>query len=416
MSFFNPSIEKRYEKFCKKYIDSIPELYNQAEMINYLCDDTIDHYFSISTRRDGKTFNYTKFLILLAIEFDIKFGLYASRFTQRGNCVETIEKIYEKSEKMKQFPLHKKDLNFRGTQNYIQIIHAGKPIGIISDINAAQRLKEISNFLEDYPIIAYDEFLKLEEDYETDESLKLKTIYESIDRKGTIPLIHYPKHIYLGNAINFSSPVLADLDVFNKLETHEINTLKKYNNILLEMRRNDNANEERNTRAWGSIGDPMVTGEFKINKHNIPSEEKRIKIFITSRQFNIKLEKDEYLKVVYNYLTKEIMLSIVKNVDDYLFCQNINDIKKETHYLKENFYNENYVKKFEKGLYYFDNAFSKSKITNNYRLTTLKIQKCISMYETLINKKITQNEQNEIDYEKQYIERSKIHIFEKFYE
>ena len=101
----------------------------------------------------------------------------------------------------------------------------------------------------------YDEFLALETDYLGDEWERLQTIYESIDRKEEYPLIGKPKIFYFGNAVNFDSPVLHGLKIFNILERHPINTAKIYKydyNIMLEINRNDNANEQRNTRAFSS--------------------------------------------------------------------------------------------------------------------------------------------------------------------
>src|SRR5699024_11278470 len=108
----------------------------------------------------------------------------------------------------------------------------------------------------------------LETEYLPDEWIRLKTIYESIDRVEKYPLIHKPKILYFGNAVNFDSPVLHGLKMFNILENHTMNTAKIYKydfNIMLEINRNENANERRNTRAFGSDIDSLKTQKFIPN-------------------------------------------------------------------------------------------------------------------------------------------------------
>ncbi|WNM54320.1 hypothetical protein CoNPh17_CDS0124 [Staphylococcus phage S-CoN_Ph17] len=44
-----------------------------------------------------------------------------------------------------------------------------------------------------------------------------------------------------------------------------MNTKRQYGNIMLEMRRNEFSNENRNTRAFNTDNDSMTTGEFDFN-------------------------------------------------------------------------------------------------------------------------------------------------------
>ena len=139
-------------------------------------------------------------------------------------------------------------------------------------MNNATDLKYHSATLKYFPIIIYDEFLALEGDYLTDEWEKLKTIYQSIDRnKDEIPFITHPKIFLLGNAVNFSSPILANLDIFNYLQNHKINTTRQYNNILIELRKNKNVNDKKNLRAFDSSNDAMTTAEFNFNDYQLTS-------------------------------------------------------------------------------------------------------------------------------------------------
>ena len=49
---------------------NIPDKYNQVLMLDYLDDPDVDLMFSITTRSDGKTFNYLYALAELNIKFD----------------------------------------------------------------------------------------------------------------------------------------------------------------------------------------------------------------------------------------------------------------------------------------------------------------------------------------------------------
>ncbi|WP_233947143.1 hypothetical protein, partial [Eggerthella lenta] len=161
------------------------------------------------------------------------------------------------------------ELRFKSNSDYITIYLGDKPIFLIADLNNASDLKQSSNVLKNFPIILYDEFLALESDYVQDEYQKMATIYKSIDRIPNRPYIKSPKIIYLGNPVNFSSPLLPSLNIYNHLQTHEINTIQQYGNILLEMRRNDQRNDGKNIRAFPDPNDSDVTGEFKFSNYRL---------------------------------------------------------------------------------------------------------------------------------------------------
>ena len=46
---------KEYKEYKEKYL---PEEFNQLELLDELCNDEIDHYISIKSRSNGKSFNY----------------------------------------------------------------------------------------------------------------------------------------------------------------------------------------------------------------------------------------------------------------------------------------------------------------------------------------------------------------------
>lgn len=53
---------KEFQNFVTKFRKSIPEQYNQIELVDHLMNTELDFYISISNRSDGKTFNYIAFL------------------------------------------------------------------------------------------------------------------------------------------------------------------------------------------------------------------------------------------------------------------------------------------------------------------------------------------------------------------
>lgn len=395
---------KQYQNMLTKFRKHIPKKYNQIELANELMNKDIDFLISISNRSDGKTFNYISFFMKLSIELGIKFVLVARHYTLRGAYRELISKIVDEHNEFKN-----KELSFHRNEDYINASYSGESMCIITDLNNATDLKYHSNFLKDYPIIVYDEFLALESDYLSDEWDKLKTIYESIDRNhGNIPYLEIPKIVLLGNAVNFSSPLLANLNIFNKLEKHQINSMRQYGNVLLEMRRNDNSNEKRNTRAFDSDNDAMTTGEFDFNNYNLANDGLRNHISHNGDFFYIKTE-DAYIKVMYNVNDYTVNMKVLPYAEQYTFCTEVRDVEDKATYLKENFYKETHAKKYYKpSNLHFDNAYSKSYIVNNIQYIDLNINKIIKLYITQ-QKKLnpTDFERHEKMYEDNYVERTK---------
>ena len=212
----NPTPEQKYQKFLDNFRKKhIPERYNQVKLLDELNNPDIDHFISISNRTDGKSFNYIHALLNIAIEYDIGISFYSRNMMLRVSYQQLIEEIIEMSTLF-----DRKDFNFIRQQYYVTLNYKDKTIALISDLNNATELKYYSSYLKKFPIMVYDEFLALETDYLPDEWQRLKTIYQSIDRVETYPLIHKPKIFYLGNAVNFESPILHGLKIFNILENH----------------------------------------------------------------------------------------------------------------------------------------------------------------------------------------------------
>src|SRR5690625_896194 len=221
---FNPTEDDIYQDFLKQFRkDHIPEQYNQVKMLDELNNPEIDHFISISNRTDGKSINYVHALLKIAIDYEIGLSFFSRNMMLRTSYQELINDILDIST-----IFDRRDFNFVRSQYYVSLNYKDRTIAVIADMNSATELKNFSNYLKKFPIMIYDEFLALETDYLPDEWARLKTIYESIDRVKSYPLIHKPKIVYLGNAVNFDSPVLHGLKIFNILENHPMNTAKVY--------------------------------------------------------------------------------------------------------------------------------------------------------------------------------------------
>lgn len=398
------------KQFRKKHI---PKQYNQVKLLEELNNPDIDHFISISNRTDGKSWNYVHALLKIAVDYDLGLLFLSRNMMLRHSYQELILDIAEESDIFK-----KRDFNFIRTQYYVQVNYKEKTIAVITDLNNASELKYFSNFLKDFPILIYDEFLALTSEYLTDEWVRLKTIYESIDRKENYPLITKPKIFYFGNAVNFDSPVLHGLKIFNILENHPMNTARIYQyeyNIMLEVNRNENANKIRNTRAFGSDDDSMTTAQFETNDYNIATDNDRNQIKKNPRFIYVKLKKD-YLKIWFNRDTFETILSIESFIEeDYQYNLQLKDNKEHSIYLSEKYFDERHVRRLDNGFYLFENNYSKNLITSDFGgLNTLKINKLIREVLRDDNKQV-ESESKEKQFKENYIEQSKRNIMKNIW-
>lgn len=408
-----PTETELYYKYVADYRTKIPDRYNQIALASEIFNPEVDHLISISNRTDGKTFNYIGFALELAVDYGIGLCFLSRNMMLRLSYQTLIEEIIEESSRFE-----RNDFSFVRNQYYIALNHNNKTIAIISDLNNATELKYFSSFIRKFPLMIYDEFLALETDYLSDEWDRLKTIYESIDRVADRPYIKKPKILYLGNAVNFESPILHGLKLFNILEKHPINTARIYNygyNVMLEMNKNTSANKQRNTGAFDSLDDSMTTGQFETNDHNIATDSDRFQIRKNPREIYVKLRND-YLKIWYNRTTYDIILSIEKRIDQpYQFNLQLKDNRPDSVYLKESYFDDNHLKKIDKGAYLFDNNYSKNTIAgDDYNLNTLKINKLIRESLRGDNETI-ETESKEKQFHDNYIEQSKRGLMTKFW-
>ena len=412
--FFNPTEEQRYKKLIEMFRKNhIPKKYNQVKLLDELNNPEIDHYMSISNRTDGKSINYIHTLLYIAYEYDLGLTLITRNMMLRASYQDLIDDIIDISE-----VFDSSDITFIRSQYYVRVDYRGRNLAIITDLNNATELKNFSNFLKKFPIVVYDEFIALETDYLPDEWQRLKTIYESIDRIEEYPLIKKPKIFYLGNAVNFDSPILHGLKIFNILENHPMNTARIYKydfNVMLEINRNENANETRNTRAFGSGDDAMTTARFESNAHNVATDNDRNHVKRNPRVIYVKV-KNDYIKIWFNADTLNTILSVEHSIDGtYQYNLLLKDNRETSQFLNEKYFDEKHIKRIDRGDYLFNNKFSKDYITSDFNgMNMLRINKLIR--ETLRK----DNESVEVlskekQFEENYIEKTKRGLMRKLW-
>lgn len=372
--------KKWVQKYRKKYI---PKEYNQLLWLDELTKDTIDVYLSITNRGDGKSFNTIGACLKMGYDLDLK-PIFIVRHWELqtlfrnliDNVVETLG-FWEVE-----------NLWYVNQQDYIIIGYEDKEIGLIADINNASDLKFSSFKLKEFPLMVYDEFLALDDDYVPNELQKIKTIYQSIDRVKSKdrPFGIKPKMILLANPINFNSPVLEWLDFYSLIEKHKMNTIKQYGNKLIELRQNEQVNKNKNTSIFDVENDSNFTGMFEINHHNLVSKELFDKIKSEVCPSIIKLESDKYINF---YVWNGNYVIDITSKGDYQYCLNLEDRKDDVIYLYPNkYFNDTFHNKYRKDIIKFTNTFSKNYIYNNPNYMDLNLFKLINYNTTTTQQKV----------------------------
>lgn len=377
-------LKKDFKKWVLKYRKKyIPKEYNQLLWLDDLTKDTIDVYLSITNRGDGKSFNTIGACLKMGYDLDLK-PIFIVRHWELqtlfrnliDNVVETLE-FWEVE-----------NLWYVNQQDYIIIGYEDKEIGLIADINNASDLKFSSFKLKEFPLMVYDEFLALDDDYMPNELQKIKTIYQSIDRvkPKDRPFGIKPKMILLANPINFNSPILEWLDFYSLIEKHKMNTIKQYGNKLIELRQNEQVNKNKNTSIFDVENDSNFTGMFEINHHNLISKELFDKIKSEVCPSIIKLESDKYINF---YVWKGNYVIDITSKGDYQYCLNLEDRKDDVIYLYPNkYFNDTFHNKYRKDVIKFTNTFSKNYIYNNPNYMDLNLFKLINYNTTTTQQKV----------------------------
>lgn len=360
--------QSKYQKELAKIRKGIPEKYNQLEFMNYLDDEDVDMLISITTRGDGKTYNVLRALALL--HDSLKFcTLIITRHSELKQAMITqIRDIYYNDK-----TLDNKSVNVMYDLNLCQIYYHDELTFLIVDLNNADDLKYYRAMLKKCNVALYDEFLSVGGDYAPNEYIKFKTIFETMD-SGETDAMRYTNHlrkvILLANPVDWSSEFLARYNLYKALETQPINTVQKHGNIALERRRNNKAQVTKNNRLFDE--DESVTGEFKYNSWQLKDPK------TTTLPIIIKTS-DRY---IYMYVEDKPILSVKAIADAYAFNTDLADNKNDSIYLKASYYKDNFYKKYTKDFFYFENAFSKEYILQNYpTLDFIKIIKQSSTYE-----------------------------------
>lgn len=343
---------------------NIPDKYNQVLMLDYLDDPDVDLMFSITTRSDGKTFNYLYALAELNIKFDFTTLVIVRHMEIRNAMFAQIRDVYETMD-----DLNIKLFNMSIDMDYIKINYGEKTPFIICDLNNANDLKNYSAVLKKANIILYDEFLAVGGEYAPSEFAKWKVIFETMDR-GKCAGMEYTndrrKAIFLGNPVDFSSEFLAQYKLYHYLENQPMDTIRKYKNFVIERRKNINGQENKNNRIFGDMGEnEAITGEFHINDWSIkePKNEDRV--------VRVKTQ-DKYIVI---HVEDKPVLDVTGYEPSYDYNTELVDNTDNSTYLKDKYYRDTFPKKYTKDLFAFSNQFSKSYILENY--ATLNVNKLI---------------------------------------
>ena len=85
--------ELYFQKLSYYRENYIPKEYNQAELLNNLLNQELDHYIDISSRGDGKSFNYFGALLYLSIEIDLKPIFMVRHYELQAKIRDFIRKV-----------------------------------------------------------------------------------------------------------------------------------------------------------------------------------------------------------------------------------------------------------------------------------------------------------------------------------
>jgi len=159
----------------------------------------------------------------------------------------------------------------------------------------------------------------------------------------------------------------------------------------------------------------MTTAQFETNDYNIATDNDRNHIKKNPRFIYIKL-KDDYLKIWFNRDTLTIILSIESRIDEpYLYNMQLKDNKEHSIYLNESYFGDKHIKKIDRGVYLFENNFSKNYITTDFHeLNRLKINKIIREFLRNDDEK-KEIESKEKQFKDNYLEETKRGLMKKLW-
>ena len=122
------------------------------------------------------------------------------------------------------------------------------------------------------------------------------------------------------------------------------------------------------------------------------------------------------MKIWFNRDTLDVILSIESRIEEpYSYNMQLKDNRPDSTYLNQSYFDDNHIKKIDKGAYLFDNNFSRNYITSDfYDLNRLKINKIIR--ECLIHDDQEKEiESKEKQFQDNYIEQTKKGLMRKMW-
>lgn len=348
--------EKNINTVLAKYRKTIPSKYNQLNFLDYLTDEDVDAIFSITTRSDGKTYGTLSALAALSAELGITTTIIIRHYDLRKAVMSNLAEIYQNTK----FFDNKKMAFFMDT-DIVTVSYKGQDAFYIVDLNSAGDLKNYASKLSKATITLYDEFLSVGGEYSSNEFLKFKTIFETMDR-GEKEALKYTnnrrKAIFLANPVDFSSEFLDAFDLYRPIANQPLGTIKKYDNVVLELRKNVNGQEKKNNRIFKHVTDnESVTGKFAVNDWQLKEPHE------TDFHFAVK-SSDKYILV---FCGQSVILKVQGySTSDYVYNTEIKDNSSSSIFLDpEKYYREDMYRLYNKGKLFFANPFSKEYVLMN---------------------------------------------------
>lgn len=348
--------EKNINTVLAKYRKTIPDKYNQLEFLDYLTDKDVDAIFSITTRSDGKTFGTLSALAILSEELGITTTIIIRHYDLRKAVMSNLSEIYTNKKWFDQ-----KKMAFFMDTDIVTVSYNGQDAFYIVDLNSAGDLKNYASKLSNATLTLYDEFLSVGGEYTSNEFLKFRTIFETMDRGEKEALIYTNnrrKAIFLANPVDFSSEFLDAFDLYRPIANQELGTIQKYDNVVLEMRKNVNGQVNKNNRIFKHVNNESVTGRFTVNDWQIKTPQE------TEFSFVIKT-KDKYIVV---FCGTSVILKVQGYTSkDYIYNTDVKDNSCSSTYLDpEKYYRDDMYRLYTKGKLFFANPYSKEYVLTNY--------------------------------------------------
>lgn len=386
MSIFtkkDKTIPKKYRKIKQvldKRISKIPEQFNQLDMLSFIYQDDIDISMSITSRSDGKTTGAAAGLFELGVECGYKtMIILPTDYVQRGMTDDIIETVGIYTD------YNPQEILIRKRKFATELTYKGHTIMALCNLDDAMELKHNKEFMSQFRLFWFDEFIRFSNSYRPDEVLRYQTLFDTMDKDFNSP---YPvKALFTGNPLNFDSPFFAEWDLYKVLAEHELNTSKVYSmdiedvdnvfnvNIMLEIRKNIEVNKMKSKQIFRDRSGSN-SGEFKFNSWHV----ERPSLHDPYRQTILKVDDMNYI-YIYKQNDK-LYLQVKAYAKQPECCLNLADIDDNVPYLPEHMRKPKYAKKFEFGEYYFMDSYSKNTIINTLGLTHINFHAVLDFKET----------------------------------